>query len=67
MFQFLDGITDPTDPHCVVYLQNNLPAEWRTAILKDFPLLTGLVKRVGEIPAIKTWMEARPTSDKEPY
>ena len=67
MFQFLAGMIDPTDPLCLVYLENALPAEWRTALLKDFPLLDGLVKRVGEVPAIKTWMEARPANDKEPF
>ena len=67
MFQLLAGMIDPTDPLCVVYLENAIPAESRTGMLNNFPLLNGLVKRVGEVPAIKKWMESRPSNDKEPF
>ncbi len=66
MFYVLSSLTDPTDPFLTKYMKNKL-GESRLACLDNAPTLRDHVKMVGEVPAIKKWIETRPGNDKEEF
>ncbi len=63
MYETLKGLTDPTDPVYHNWIKDRA-GDARLKILEGAPLLTQLVKTVGEIPSIKKYMESRPPNDK---
>lgn len=68
MFDNLSALVDADSPG----FQKRLPGyskyqDVRVNLLKERPLLAGLVARVKEHPGIKKWLQTRPSDAEEPF
>lgn len=63
--EYLDGLTNPTDPY--INAECPMDLDRRVKVLDDKPLLKEHIQRIQKIPEIKAWMKKRPKDVDEEF